>query len=91
MATVIQYQNMPKTYPCPFCSATSKRVNKTMGGAYYVCRTHGNFFVKSKERAKEYNIPDKKGGIVRPSRNTKLVLPKRRGLVVARSPMPEMQ
>ena len=38
--------NMPKFQPCPQCHAGSKRYNKTMGGANYSCRTHGEFFVR---------------------------------------------
>lgn len=37
--------HMPKFQPCPDCRAKSKRQEKTMGGAYYRCRTHAEFFV----------------------------------------------
>ena len=38
--------NMPVFQPCPECHASSQRLMKTEGGAYYRCRTHGEFFVK---------------------------------------------
>lgn len=40
--------NMPKYQGCPDCVAHSKRVDKTLGGANYSCRTHGSFFVRGK-------------------------------------------
>jgi len=38
--------NMPKFLSCPQCYADSERVAKTGGGAYYKCRSHGEFFVR---------------------------------------------
>ncbi len=40
--------NMPKYQPCAQCHASSKRQEKTLGGANYLCRQrHGKFFVKA--------------------------------------------
>ena len=41
--------NMPKRQPCPAvrCGKNCKRGNKTMGGAYYICPNHGDFFVQA--------------------------------------------
>jgi len=39
--------NMPKYQPCPKCSRGCKRLGKAMGGADYICPTHGKFFIKS--------------------------------------------
>ena len=39
--------NMPKYQPCPDCGKWSKRESKTMGGAYYRCVNHGQFFVRA--------------------------------------------
>ena len=39
--------NMPKYQPCPQCRKGSKRDSKTLGDANYVCRRHGEFFVKA--------------------------------------------
>lgn len=39
--------NMPKRQPCPKCGKWSKRGAKTLGGAYYSCSTHGEFFVRA--------------------------------------------
>jgi hypothetical protein len=38
--------NMPKRQRCPVCSSSSKREDKTLGGANYRCSKHGNFFVR---------------------------------------------
>jgi hypothetical protein len=38
--------NMPKYYFCK-CDRRCKRVRKTVGGAYYKCRIHGEFFVRA--------------------------------------------
>ena len=38
---------MPKYQPCPSCNKMAKRKRKTMGGAYYRCRKHGEFFVRA--------------------------------------------
>lgn len=38
--------DMPKFQSCPQCHANSERVAKTGGGAYYKCRSHGEFFVR---------------------------------------------
>jgi len=38
--------NMPKYQPCAACTRGSKRVSKTIGGANYRCRYHGEFFVR---------------------------------------------
>jgi len=42
--------NMPVFQPCPECHANSKRGAKTEGGAYYICRTHREFFVRRDRR-----------------------------------------
>lgn len=38
--------NMPVFQSCPACRAGSKRQNKTVSGAIYRCRHHGEFLVK---------------------------------------------
>lgn len=42
--------NMPKYQLCSngCCSLPSRRVRKTLGGATYHCRRHGDFFVRAK-------------------------------------------
>jgi len=40
--------NMPKSQGCPICNRHSKRTDKTLGGASYLCATHGTFFVRRK-------------------------------------------
>lgn len=42
--------NMPRFQHCPQCQANSQRVAKTEGGAYYKCRSHGEFFVRRERR-----------------------------------------
>jgi len=42
-----EFPDMPKYQPCPRCGKNSKRDNKTMGGANYLCPNHGVFFVKA--------------------------------------------
>jgi len=39
--------NMPKSQSCMKCNAYSPRIRMTEGGAYYRCRNHGEFFLKS--------------------------------------------
>lgn len=39
--------NMPKHQPCPECNRSSKRIEKTVSGAKYKCRKHGEFFVRA--------------------------------------------
>jgi hypothetical protein len=41
--------NMPGCQPCSIagCGLSSKRVQKTRGGANYKCRRHGEFFVRA--------------------------------------------
>lgn len=39
--------NMPRRQPCPSCHKRAKRKRKTMGGGYYECRKHGEFFVRA--------------------------------------------
>jgi len=39
------YRNMPKHQRCLECQATSKRTNKVASGAWYHCRTHGEFLI----------------------------------------------
>ena len=41
--------NMPKVQYCPDCNANSKRTSRTVNGANYHCRTHGDFFVRAAE------------------------------------------
>lgn len=39
--------NMPRYQPCPYGHGWKKRVEKTAGGAYYLCnRCPGKFFVR---------------------------------------------
>jgi hypothetical protein len=38
--------NMPRRQRCS-CGRWAKRKRKTMGGAYYKCRIHGEFFVRA--------------------------------------------
>jgi len=42
--------NMPRFQSCPQCHTNSQRVAKTEGGAYYKCRSHGEFFVRRERR-----------------------------------------
>jgi hypothetical protein len=46
--------NMPKAQPCPDCRAHSRRLERLPGGARYLCRTHGLFFVPASRRARGY-------------------------------------
>lgn len=39
--------NMPKSQPCPKCHGKAKRDRKTVGGAFYDCPRHGEFFVRA--------------------------------------------
>ena len=48
--------DMPKYQPCPQCGKQSRRDSKTLGGANYVCRRHGKFFVKAPARRKEVKL-----------------------------------
>lgn len=41
--------DMPKTIPCPQCSSPAKRTAKTVNGAYYYCRNHGEMLVRRKK------------------------------------------
>lgn len=38
--------NMPRRQPCSSCHKSVKRTRKTMGGAYYKCSKHDEFFVR---------------------------------------------
>jgi len=38
--------NMPRRQPCSSCHNSAKRTRKTMGGGYYRCSKHGEFFVR---------------------------------------------
>ena len=42
------FPDMPKSQPCPECSARSKRTIKLATGAYYKCPVHGEFLIRSK-------------------------------------------
>ncbi len=44
------FPDMPKHQPCPRCQKQSKRESKTLGGANYVCPSHGKFFVRAERR-----------------------------------------
>lgn len=47
---------MPKTYSCPTCNATSRRISKTITGANYHCRTHGNFLIVNSGLVETANV-----------------------------------
>jgi hypothetical protein len=42
---------MPKKQPCPDCHASCKRVRRTISGAIYDCRTHGQFLVNAPDKS----------------------------------------
>ncbi|MDD5539452.1 MAG: hypothetical protein PHG61_02035, partial [Candidatus Marinimicrobia bacterium] len=42
---------MPKKQPCPDCHASCKRVRRTISGAIYNCRTHGQFLVNAPDKS----------------------------------------
>ena len=42
--------NMPKYQPCPKCHDGSERERKIEDGAFYICSTHGEFFVRRPQR-----------------------------------------
>ena len=46
LAKYNEFPDMPKHQLCPQCQKWSKRESKTLGGANYVCPTHGKFFVR---------------------------------------------
>lgn len=39
------YPHMPKYHRCPHCLSPSRRSSRTVTGANYRCRAHGNFLV----------------------------------------------
>ena len=46
-----RFQNMPRFQPCPQCHGSSKRQEKTAGGARYHCRQHNAIFFVRAARA----------------------------------------
>ena len=41
--------NMPKRQPCPSCGSWRKRQRVDAAGAFYRCRTHGVFYLASRD------------------------------------------
>jgi hypothetical protein len=47
--------SMPTEQKCPVkgCKEKARKYSRTLGGAWYRCPKHGQFFVKAKEAKKE--------------------------------------